>query len=1015
MFHFLVTKPIQILSSGMREKKMCNVLSQFIQQATDIPDNVAVIHGDARMTYQHLNQESDRLCGVLQQAGVNSNHIVPLIAQRTPELIIGILAIAKTGAAYIPVDIHYPERRIVQITRQSDSPVILISHRAFSAIAGTAAQQVIAIDQSREGIEVPATLHLPYPGDTAYVIFTSGTTGIPKGVMISHAALSNLVNWHNTHFDMDQHSRSTLMAGIGFDVAQWEIWSPLICGATLILPDNEEARLQTDSLLRFFAVHKMTHAFVPTVLVPEIVNQPQPDNLALRYLFTAGEKLNPVNLTRANFQLIDYYGPTEATIFTTCNTVVCATQNPLASIGFPIAGAEVFILDEQLNPVTNEQPGELFIGGPGLATGYLNNPGLTKEKFLTLPFAPEKYLYRSGDRARWLPDGRIQYLGRLDDQVKIRGNRVELGEIESILLQAEGVKGAVVLVTLEESASEKRILAFVAAECGNSAILKETLRAHLTDSLPAYFMPAGIQILPRLPLTANGKTDKQALLAGYFPDLPAASPAAALHGTGAILTEVWKTLLTGVTPGPDDNFFALGGHSLLAARMASAITKQTGIRAYVRDIYDYPTIRSLAHALELRNLSAPSTADSEPLRILQDDIFLPDDVRINPHFDERQISTPRYILLTGATGFVGSHLLADLLQSTHAHIYCLIRSKNTETARQKLTDTLDRYLIPLTDEHLARIHPLAGDLAEPHFGLKQEEYHRISQETDIIYHSASAVNFIQPYSYMKRDNVQGLREVIRFAAVERTKPLMLLSTISVYSWGHLHTGKRIMREDDDIDQNLPAVITDIGYVRSKWVMEKIADLAAARGLPLMTFRLGYATSHSMTGVSAGYQWWGRLVKTCLDTGTVPALQDLREGLTTVDYMTRAIAYITRNPKALGHKFNLIHEQQNNLTLNAFFNLLEQYFDFRFSPLPFTDWLAQWEQDADAPLYPLLSLFKDNMTGGQSTVQLYQDTYLWDCSNVKHFLQGSDIQEPVFTRDLLERYLYRSIGCEGLSL
>lgn len=244
---------------------------------------------------------------------------------------------------------------------------------------------------------------------------------------------------------------------------------------------------------------------------------------------------------------------------------------------------------------------------------------------------------------------------------------------------------------------------------------------------------------------------------------------------------------------------------------------------------------------------------------------------------------------------------------------------------------------------------------------------------------------------------------------------MLLSTISVYSWGHLHTGKRVMRENDDIDQNLQAVSRDIGYVRSKWVMEKIADLAAAQGLPLMTFRPGYATCHSRTGVNADYQWWGRLVKTCISSGTVPDLRDLREGLTTVDYMTQAIAHVSRNPQALRHKFNLIHQWRHNLTLREFFSLLEREFGYRFHPLPFAQWRAQWENDSDAPLYPLLSLFKDPMVDELSTVELYQDTYRWDCSNLQRFLQGSGIDEPHFTRQLLLNYLQHAIGYAPLSL
>lgn len=806
---------------------MCSVVQQFIKQAINCPHNIAIIYGDRQLTYQQLDQQSDRICWQLQQAGIGVGHKVPLLAQPTPEFIIGLLGISKCGAGYIPLDTHTSPERLAYIIGQSGSPAIVCCHRDGAGCSVSPGQRVLMVDESMSTAAVSVAYTLPAGNDIAYVIFAAGTSGLPQGVMISHASLHHMINWHNQHFDLDNLSRGSLCSAPDLDVAQGEVWSPLVCGATLVLAQNSKVCSEASALQHFLAEAGITHAFVPGALVAGIVGLPQPLNLALRYMFTVGAKWNPVNLKRVNYQLINYYGPPETTLFTTCNPVVCASKNPLESIGLPVAGAEVFILNEQLLPVSDDTPGEIFIAGPGLALGYLNNSGLTNEKFITPACAQGKRLYRSGARARWLPDGRIQYLGQIN---------------------------------------------------------------------------TGLMLSPH-----------------------------------------------------------------------------------------------------------PPVADHRLLRTLKDDIYLASDIAINPWFDEYQIRAPRYIFLTGATGFVGSHLLADLLHTTDAHIYCLVRSKNTAHGWKKLHDKLTRYCISLSDEQLARIHVLAGDLAEPHFGLPRETWQRISYHTDILYHCAGCVNLAQPYSGMKRDNVMGLKEMIRFAAHVRTKPLVLLSTLSVYSWDYLHSGKRVMREDDNIDDNLPAVISDSGFVRSKWVMEKMADLAAAQGLPLMTFRLGYAICHSQTGVSAYEQWWAGLVKTCIDTGSVPLLRDLREGLTTVDYVTHAISYISRNPQALNHKFNLVHETENNLTLCAFFQLLEHYFGFHFLQLPFSEWLAQWDRNINAPLYPLLGWFKDKMSEGQSAAQLYQGSFLGDCCNLKHFLQGSDIEEPVFTRELLANYLCHTIG------
>ena len=992
------------------------VLDEFIQRVSDFPDNAAVVSSHGELSYRQLDDASDILCSILLEKGVKAGDIIPLLAERTPELIIGILAVAKSGAAYIPIDTHHPENRISYIIEQSGSSVILGSNElidkfkdgyATVAIDARPNKKSIAVEQARNSEK-----------SAAYVIFTSGTTGRPKGVVVEHSALMNLIGWHNHKFEVTAASRSTLIAGIGFDVAQWEIWSALTSGSALYLPD-EETRLQATALLDYFAGNRISHAFVPTVLVDDVVSAPQPDRLALRYLFTAGEKLNPVDLDGVNYTLVDYYGPTEATIFATYHPVVSATRNPPSTIGRPVADTAILILDEGFAPVSAGQAGELFIAGTCLARGYLNNEQLTAEKFISLERFPGMRLYRSGDLARWLPDGNIQFLGRIDDQVKIRGNRVELGEIESLIMRHADVKTAVALATQPVKLADKKIVVFLVPgkSPGAAPRLIDELKAQLKEMLPSYFLPADYLFIDKLPVNANGKTDKAALLMRYQSSSGArqATPQAYLDPTEREIAAIWEVLLGTHYVSAQDNFFDIGGHSLLASRLVKALATQFGVKTYVRDIYEYPTIGSLAQAIRVRAGGSLPLVDSEPVRALQDDVRLPQDVLIDTQYDPRQVANPAAILLTGATGFVGVHLLADLLAATSAKIYCIVRAASPQQAQQRLNDVMQRYQVVLPAADSARVHVVTGNVAEAGLGLSPEIYQSLSRQIDIVYHSASAVNFIQPYSYMKRDNVQGLGEIIRFAAFRRTKPLVLLSTISVYSWGHLHTGKRVMLEQDDLDQNLPAVVTDIGYVRSKWVMEKMADLAAQQGLPLMVFRLGYATCHSKTGVSASYQWWGRLVKTCIGHGTVPDLRALREGLTTVDYMSGAIAHISRNPQALGKKFNLIHEQDNNLTLKEFFRLLEQHFGFNFKVLPFQEWLAQWEHDSEAPLYPLLSLFKDNMHDGLSTVQLYQDTYQWDCRNAKLFLRGSGIEEPRFSKAELSRYLQQSIGHSPFAL
>ena len=987
------------------------VLDHFRYQVSQHPHTPALIDRQRILTYAELDTRSDVVANFLAQKGVGPGNLVPLLASRSPEFIIGLLGIVKAGAAYVPIDETYPTARQHYIVEQTGASLALSTAEA-SAIGQCECVAIQAIDVAlhRQDSAPEHMRKALLPEQAVYVIFTSGTTGTPKGVVIEHHSLENIVAWHNREFSVSLQSRLTLMAKIGFDVSQWEIWSALCAGAQLYLLDDA-TRVDADMLADFYAQNAITHAFVPTVMVRDVVTATSVVRTALSYLFTAGEKLNPIDTDHIDYELVDYYGPTEATIFATANRVISASQGMPSSIGVPVAGAEVLILDEVLSEVPAGEEGELLIAGPGLAREYLSNSALTREKFIV---RDGKRLYRSGDLARFLPNGSIQFLGRRDEQIKIRGNRVELGEIETQLSLLPQVGKAAVAVTSPRDPSRKEIVAFLivekAARASDDALMA-SIKKQMKAILPDYMLPASYVLIDDFPLTPNGKTDKQALLQHHAAKLVPASVARkkVYEGGQAAIANIFSELLGHDDFGLNDSFFDVGGHSLLAAHLIKDISDKLGIKAYIRDIYEYPSVGALHAELHRRTGTSAPAIDAEPIRALQDDVYLPEGVEFNHPSQSSQIVAPKHIFLTGVTGFVGIHLLQELLDTTHAAIHCPIRAQSGEHAQLRLEEVLSKNDIQLKSAELGRIRVYAADLAQPDFGLASSDYQYLCDAVDMVYHSASAVNFIQPYSYMRRDNVQGLREIIRFAAAGKLKPLALLSTISVYSWGHLHTGKRVMRESDDIDQNLPAVITDIGYVRSKWVMEKIADLAARKGLPLMTFRLGYATFHSKTGVCADYQWWSRLVKTCITQGTVPALRDLREGLTTVDYMVRAIAHISRNPAALGKKFNLIHSHENNLTLQDFFDRLEKEFGFSFTRIPYAQWRSQWEPDYHAPLYPLLSLFKDVMHDGQSTVELYQDTYQWDCSNVSEFLRDSGIVEPEFDKSELRRYLNRSIG------
>ncbi|MGE8535259.1 MAG: amino acid adenylation domain-containing protein [Chryseobacterium sp.] len=982
--------------------------SLFRKQALLHPDKTAVVYLDQEITYRDLDEKSNQIANLLLSHGIKEGKYVPVWLDRSLEWIVAVLGVIKTGAAYVPIDPAYPAKRVEFILSDTAADIIITNQNLENLLSETERTKVFDLS-SMENLN-----HLPseYPeiiihqNSLAYTIYTSGSTGKPKGVMVSHQAIQHLVTWHNHHFHVDHSSKLTLVAGLAFDISVWETWSALTSGATLFIADNED-RTDTHALVDYYRRNQITHGFVPSVLAPGVVNYSRNYNdLKLKYLFTGGEKLKPVLTTELSYELIDYYGPTECTVFATFKKVKDINGKYISSIGKPIANAKAYILGENRELLPVGAVGELCIGGNILADGYLNNKELTDSKFIPNPFNEKEKLYRTGDLAKWKPDGNIEFLGRIDNQVKIRGFRVELGEIERTLVQQKDIREAVV-ISKDTEGSTKYLIAFIVLKPDATKDVS-SVRNTLKEELPGYMIPAQIIFIDKIPLTANGKTDAQALkdLADKeAKELISFEPPT--NETERIVVDIWSSALERPVINITDNFFDIGGNSLLVATVAVALQRKLDIKVYLRDIYQFPVLQELSEVLIARSKAtreAVPMEDVEPYVELQKDVYLAPGTVFAGGFDPKQVENPTTIFLTGVTGFVGIHLLQELLDTTNADIYCLVRAQDQFHAMEKIERCFKQYKIPQKEEQKSRIIPVIGDLALPALGLSEEIFSKLAKQTDLIYHSGSSVNFIEPYSYMKAPNVEGLREIIKLAGAERTKCLALLSTISVYSWGHVFTGKTVMLESDDIEQNLMSVSKDIGYVRSKWVMEAVADLAAKEGLPLITYRLGYAMCHSETGASASYQWWSGLVKNCIEFKSYPALTELREGLITVDYMTKSMAHITKNKDAIGKKFNLIARPETNLTLEGFFGLMKKYYPFTLKDLPYKEWRKQWEDDSKNRLYPLTSLFRDNMHEGLSTVELYQNTYVWDCSNVIQFLEGSDIQEPVFDKKILDSYL-----------
>ncbi|HKV09578.1 MAG TPA: amino acid adenylation domain-containing protein, partial [Thermoanaerobaculia bacterium] len=582
----------------------------FEEQARLRPEALAVAMGGERLTYAELDARAGRLARRLRALGIGAEGVVALCAERSPDLIVGMLGVLKAGSAYVPLDPAAPSERLAWMLEDAwegvAAPVLLTQERLADALPphrGTEIRLDAGLDAPEE--EPPAPLGREAgPQNLAYLIYTSGSTGRPKRVMLTHQGLLNLVLWHVETYGVTPEDRASHLASLAFDASVWEIWPYLAAGASLHLPADPETRVSAPRLERWLETEEISLAFLATPLAESLLASPRPERLALRALLTGGDRLHEPGPEPLPCRLVNHYGPTESTVVTTWAPVVSGDRTA-PPIGRPIANLAVYLLDSHGQPVPIGVAGELHVGGAGLARGYAGRPGLTAERFVPDPWSPEPgaRLYRTGDLARWRTGGSLDFLRRIDNQVKVRGFRIELGEIEAALDQHPAVRQSAVLA--HDTPSGKHLIAFLVLDPEIPAGVDE-IRNFLGRSLPDYMVPRALEVLEELPLTANGKVDRRALLALA----PAAARPAHLPARDSLelaLARIWEEVL-GVRPvGVLDDFFALGGHSLLAVRLTARIRSELGRELPLAALLEGATVERVAAALrrEPRQASSP--------------------------------------------------------------------------------------------------------------------------------------------------------------------------------------------------------------------------------------------------------------------------------------------------------------------------------------------------------------------------------------------------------------------------
>jgi amino acid adenylation domain-containing protein len=608
----------------------------FAEQAQRTPDQIALVLEDKVLTYSELNARASRLAQHLCELGVGPETLVGIFMERSIEMVVAILGILKAGGAYVPLDPSYPHERLRFIVEDA-KPAVIVTQEALRPVAGELGAVLTIDDTDQSRGSAPDLIPRFAPSNPAYVIYTSGSTGTPKGVVVTHANVVRLFTATRKWFNFDANDVWTLFHSYAFDFSVWELWGALLYGGRLVIVPylvsrQPEAFYQLLVKERVTVLNQTPSAFRQLMQAEQntwpIASEAPP--LALRFVIFGGEALELQSLApwferHGDEQplLVNMYGITETTVHVTYRPIrksdlLTATGSV---IGERIPDLQIYVLDAARKPVPIGVPGELYVGGAGLARGYLQRPALTAERFVTHPWDKEgARLYRTGDRGRYLANGDLEYLGRVDRQVKVRGFRIELGEIEAVLAQHKDVSESIVIARDDDG--ETRLVAYVvAAETveAEQALTVSSLRSHMKERLPEYMVPSAFVLLDRLPLTTNGKVDRRALPAPEESRLDLGEAYVAPETEEEkILADVWAEVLHVERVGVCDNYFALGGDSIRSVRVLS-LAKERGLNFSLQQLFQYQTIRELARSIDSEKVTSGQSRRTEPFGLVKDE------------------------------------------------------------------------------------------------------------------------------------------------------------------------------------------------------------------------------------------------------------------------------------------------------------------------------------------------------------------------------------------------------------
>lgn len=816
-----------------------SILDYFKKNVHQYPNKTAVVAENGLLSYQDLDELSDQIAADLIQTGVCKNTFVALMLPRIKEFAAGIIGIFKAGGTYLPLDIEYPSERLLSMLQDSEAKVLITTRALYEKkwkMNESFTGKILSIEDFPYGKIENVPNYLIDPKSLAYMIYTSGSTGKPKGVMIRHESLIAYLLWIIELFCITDNDRISSHSNFCFDASIDGLFAPLMAGATLyIIPSA--MRKDPDELNRYIQRHHLSGGTFSTRFGMELIDQFDPP---LRFIFLGGEKLMPVRKT--NIMIVNGYGPTEFTVCSNYHIVDQSKTNENIPIGCPVPGSWSYVLDSSGNLTPPGMPGELCIAGKQIAAGYWKRPDLTKEKFVPNPYSTcreNELMYRTGDQVRWNKEGNLEYIGRIDNQVKLRGFRIELEEIESVLNQYSDMISSV--VDVREQGSSSFLCAWFNAK---GKINTDDLRKYLSERLAEYMIPSVFMQLARMPLTPNGKVDRRSLPTPIFQATEIILPR---DTTELRIFDIVKQILGTDSFGVNTNLFSIGLTSMAGIRFAAALQKDHNEfqkKVSYADIFKYQTIENLAIFLRGESLD-PDQSDSMEVVSNYDyseiNALLSNNV-LNSQFDPNMVKKTEYgnILLTGATGFLGVHVLHTFLTQYSGSVYCLVRKGKDSSPIRRLQNLLFYYFnTDFADLVNRRLYIVEGDITDLDSLLKKD------LPVSTVIHCAANVKHFSGGDDIHRINWRGTENLIQWCKKYR-KRMIQVSTISI-------AGASVENRPDPnirfcesqlwVEQTLESK-----YLHSKFLAERsILEAVASGDLSAKIMRVGNLMPRSSDG------------------------------------------------------------------------------------------------------------------------------------------------------------------------